>query len=279
MILKIIFSLFFLFSLSYCNSQSSNYKIIYDYQYIRDTITEPKIYSKKEAHILVKNGDLGLFKGYPSYSNDSNFVKSSKYGFSPEVTQENGQDILNEAFQVRKNDLPSISRIKLTKNYKEKKFNLNLSSYLTYNYQFEGDMVFDWEMTGKSDTLMGMVVFQATTQYGGRLYKAWYTPEIPISDGPYVFSGLPGLIVQVTDERYWYVFKLKSIDLNPSSVEFYEPKQIGSPPMLTRTQFVDMLRKEKNDPKLIGLMDVTQSALLSVKSGKLRKFDYLMESY
>jgi GLPGLI family protein len=227
----------------------------------------------------VKNGNLALFKGYPSYSNDSNFVKNSKYGFSRQITQENGQEILNEVLQARKNDLPSISRIKLTKNYKEKKFNLNLSSYLTYNYQFEGDMVFDWEMTGKSDTLMGMVVFQATTQYGGRLYKAWYTPEIPISDGPYVFSGLPGLIVQVKDERYWYVFKLKSIDLNPSSVEFYEPKQIGSPHMLTRTQFVDMLRKEKNDPKLIGLMDVTQSALLSVKSGMLRKFDYLMESY
>lgn len=276
---RIIMSFACVLSCVFCHSQSLNYKIFYDFKYIRDTITEPKIYSKKETHILVKNGDLGLFKSYPSYSNDSNFVKNSKYGISPNVTQENGQEIISEAFQVRKNDLPSISRIRLTKNYREKKFNLRLNEYLTYNYQFEGDMVFDWEMTEKSDTLMGMVVYQATTLYGGRLYKAWYAPEIPISDGPYVFSGLPGLIIKVADERDWYVFELKSIDLKPSSVEFYQPKEVGSPPMLSRIQFVDMLRKQKNDPKLVGLMDATQSDLLKAKNSMARKFDYLMESY
>ena len=279
--MKSIFKLAFVLILVWNSlySQSSNYKIIYDYQYIRDTITEPKIYSKKEAHILVRNDYSSIFISYPNYLNDSAYVKNSKYGYRVKVTQENGQEILDEFFQLRKNDLPSISRIKLTKNYKEKKINSWLNGYISYNYKFTDDIISDWEMTGKSDTLMGMLVYQAKTNYGGRIYNAWYAPEIPISDGPYVFSGLPGLIIKIADEKDWYVFQLQRVDLNPSSVEFYEQEEIGTPPILTRTQFVDMLRKEKNNPRFNGIIDATQSDLLKVKNAMARKFDYLMESY
>ena len=28
-------------------------------------------------------------------------------------------------------------------------------------------------------------------------FEAWYTPEIPVQYGPYLYSGLPGLVLQV----------------------------------------------------------------------------------
>ena len=52
---------------------------------------------------------------------------------------------------------------------------------------------------------------KAETSYGGRKWFAWFTSEIPIQDGPYVFRGLPGLIVDISDENSDYYFKLGEV--------------------------------------------------------------------
>jgi GLPGLI family protein len=52
---------------------------------------------------------------------------------------------------------------------------------------------------------------KAETSYGGRTWSAWFTSEISISDGPYIFSGLPGLIIKINDEKLDYEFDLVQI--------------------------------------------------------------------
>ena len=58
-----------------------------------------------------------------------------------------------------------------------------------------------WKITNIYDTLYNMKVRKAKTKFRGRNYIAWYTSEIPISDGPYKFKGLPGLIIKLYDSR------------------------------------------------------------------------------
>ncbi|MBB6371521.1 GLPGLI family protein [Chryseobacterium shigense] len=49
---------------------------------------------------------------------------------------------------------------------------------------------------------------QATCTWGGREWIAWFYPESPITEGPYKFRGLPGLIFEVYDTEKNYHFKL-----------------------------------------------------------------------
>ena len=57
----------------------------------------------------------------------------------------------------------------------------------------------------------GIECQRATLNYEGRVYEAWFTDIIPIKNGPYKFSGLPGLIMKIQDTNKEYVFDLVSI--------------------------------------------------------------------
>ena len=76
-----------------------------------------------------------------------------------------------------------------------------------YRYEEPAD-VFIWTITPATATVAGYACQRATATFGGRQWEAWFTREVPVSDGPYKFCGLPGLIVKVGDTRQRYVFEL-----------------------------------------------------------------------
>lgn len=59
----------------------------------------------------------------------------------------------------------------------------------------------EWHLVQETDSIAGYVCQKAETEYRGREYEAWYCPAIPVDGGPYVFGGLPGLIIRVVDKR------------------------------------------------------------------------------
>jgi GLPGLI family protein len=88
--------------------------------------------------------------------------------------------------------------------------------------RYEEDLKqFEWEIVPENKTIQGYEVQKATTTFAGRNYVAWFTSEIPISDGPYKFNGLPGLILEISDSRNHYNYSLKSFEKiqNPSAIE------------------------------------------------------------
>lgn len=60
-----------------------------------------------------------------------------------------------------------------------------------YNYQI------DWKMTGQKKKILGYECEEASANWRGRSYLAYFTPDIPINDGPFKFDGLPGLILEI----------------------------------------------------------------------------------
>ncbi|MGL5937149.1 MAG: GLPGLI family protein [Phocaeicola sp.] len=51
----------------------------------------------------------------------------------------------------------------------------------------------------------------ATTHYRGRTWYAWFTVDIPVSEGPWKLCGLPGLILEAFDNRRDYSFVATAI--------------------------------------------------------------------
>lgn len=58
----------------------------------------------------------------------------------------------------------------------------------------DGDM--QWTVVPDSArTILGHECLMARTAYHGRDWTVWFTPEIPVQDGPWKLHGLPGLIL------------------------------------------------------------------------------------
>lgn len=64
-----------------------------------------------------------------------------------------------------------------------------------------------WEFTSDTLTLLGYVCQKAVTTFRGRKYEAWFTPAIPINEGPWKLYGLPGLILKVDADEGTFLFE------------------------------------------------------------------------
>ena len=75
-----------------------------------------------------------------------------------------------------------------------------------------------WKIEGKDSVIAGYHCQAATTSLRGRQWRAWFTLDIPVSDGPWKLCGLPGLILRATDEQGYFDFDctgIASIEIPP----------------------------------------------------------------
>ena len=63
-----------------------------------------------------------------------------------------------------------------------------------------------WTIVDSTREVLGYTCQQATADFRGRHWTAWFATDIPVSDGPWKLGGLPGLILEAYDEGHQYTF-------------------------------------------------------------------------
>ena len=175
------FALLFLVVLA--NAQSAN-------RFFYELTFKPKkeIDSLQKAVMILDVTDKkSLYRDYLTVSQDSvlkiEVEKMQKAGVFKD---------LSKSFQMPK------FAYKITKEYPTMKVNFSermLNSVFGYNEEPK----FNWKISNDKQKIGEYEAQKATTEFGGRKWTAWFTESIPFPDGPYKFSGLPGLIVKIED--------------------------------------------------------------------------------
>lgn len=77
----------------------------------------------------------------------------------------------------------------------------------------------DWVI--EEDSTINILLYQcimATADYHGRKWTVWFTPEIPMQDGPWKFCGLPGLILEASEPSGQHHFIATGIESSSNPI-------------------------------------------------------------
>lgn len=124
---------------------------------------------------------------------------------------------------------------------------------------------FDWKITDEEKVIGEYTCQKAVCNFRGRTWIAWFTPELPVSDGPWKFHGLPGLILQAYDEQQHYAFKF--LYMTPSAAKIHQIKQKQK--VLSRKKFLKLERSFIKDP--YAFASVHSGYTMKNKDGTRRK--------
>ena len=201
------------------------YRAFYDYRIVKDPEAPDKA---KSGTALLLIGDEALeFMDYNTYRRDTVLGDAYKY---------DDQDFtaaFNKALAVGSIHYDGYSVILPGK--REHIFQRVLPMTGTVQYT-ETLPDFEWQISEETKEVAGFDCLKATLSYRGREWTAWFAEELPMPYGPYVFGGLPGMILEMVDAEGHYRFSFKGIE---------EPGEREYPIMLNHGETLQILPREK----------------------------------
>lgn len=126
------------------------------------------------------------------------------------------------------------------------------SNYTLINdvFVFDSKDQLKWNLEKETKKFENYTLQKATTTFGGRNWTAWFAKDITISEGPYKFQGLPGMIFQIYDDKNNFDFTLvKSFQLKDTYKTPFMESFYGQKPIKTTQENIDkMLMNQYKDP-------------------------------
>lgn len=180
------------------DSLKSQYEVIYRVKLFSDTLNKNNAL-QEDLSLLIK-GQKSIFKSTKKAIKDSILMAEANKSFDNPVDGKVILDFKNVPNVVFK------SEVLLDKGQQTVYKDL-LGSHLSYPL----DDFIHWKIESETQMIGSYLCKKATGKYKKRDYIAWFTEKIPIPDGPYIFKGLPGLILEVYDKKDYYNFSMISI--------------------------------------------------------------------
>lgn len=121
---------------------------------------------------------------------------------------------------------------------------INDIHYIVQNDQLD----FDWNLEDEYRTIHHFKCQKATTHFMNNKITAWFTEEIPIAYGPHVWTGLPGLVLEVYDDKLANHFIATNLEVNQDySEEFDKLNNIEIKEFISVLEYENKLELSSND--------------------------------
>lgn len=247
-----MYRLFFLLLASLISAQS--YRFVYEYKF------KPDINNKDSLVTDYMNLDTNGKKSY--YSNAVKFERDSVYNI------DKSYPALLKGKHYDRN-----LNYTIEKDYADKTINF-YDKFKNVSFVITDNETAKWKMENEFKKINTMNCQKAVAEYKGRKWEAWFCKDFPVSDGPYKFSGLPGLVVSIKDSGNDHTFDLIQIK-KINTVNAFIPKNNKQ---MTNEEYRKLLKNYLFNPgdDITG-MNIDSKAgkmELQLKDGYVAQFDY-----
>lgn len=173
----------------YKTIDTASYIITYRLKFIKDTLKH-----QPEEDVIILQMGWHYSKSYSKTLYDADSVATAWIKKGADVTP-----------RPKK----SIPPFDVYKDYANKKSTIIYRSILKGPvYKYDEDIFpMKWTLLPAKMNLLSYDCQEAETTFRGRTYKAWFTNDIPMPEGPWKFGGLPGLILLIQDTKGHYIYE------------------------------------------------------------------------
>ena len=229
---KKVFVLLFLGMIVFLSAQ--NQRFMYEYKFVSDSTNRDDV--KTELMNLDTTPKGSKFYSYTSYKSDSlmrvDLEKQLK---------------ANGSINIKTDQRKGVIRYAIAKNYTNG--NIDFRTRIGMDaFRVAEERKMTWKILPDKQKIGNWETQKAITEFAGRKWTAWFCSDIPIQDGPYKFSGLPGLVVKLEDDTHSHLYNLIAIKnlgvLEPEIYAFQISKEIP----LKSAEYKKLLLEHRKDP-------------------------------
>ena len=234
--MKYLLLTFICFTTLFSCKKEIDYLVKYNFRYSPDSLNQS--YKLTEEMVL--------------RTNDKGFVFMTNNAFSLDTlggltTLEKVGNILENSNLVKRNEFNKY-RIYFEKDSSHYFFKTQANSFW-YNFKDEVPEI-KWELINETKKINEFDVKKATTNLFGRNWIAWYAEDIKVPYGPYKFNGLPGLILELNDDKNYFHYEAISVVKDTANYPIYEKyNEINS----KRIEFETAIKAYKENPVKINM--------------------------
>lgn len=226
--------LFFIFN--NCFAQTKSGEVVYYIQRKNVEANDNDIYDKYRQKILESTTDLEfqlIFnEGFSNFSLKENLESdANSYFFKMAMLATRG----NSSFKYSNN-----------KNILFERTEFGGEIYLIESTSNQ----FKWNLENIQKEIAGFICYKATAKISSvdhsgkridQFYTAWYTPEIPFNYGPFELNGLPGLVLEFSDNTKSFI--ARNVHLSDDIIDL---KPFTEGIKITKKDFKEILKNTFN---------------------------------
>lgn len=149
---------------------------------------------------------------------------------------------------------------------------------IEFGYYTEPLGEIQWEISDSTKNVLGYDCVMATANYHGRDWTVWFTPDIPLQEGPWKLTGLPGLILEASESTGQHSFEATGLETsNQEIVPIYPHRQYDK---MTRIGMLRQLRYFRDHHNAIdGAATGIQFGTDHIRTEEEAKIDFLETDY
>ena len=246
----------------YCSNAADTTPYSCKYRYIRQ---------KDSTNINSKFDDIMIL----TMTNKSSIYYSylKQFGFRNMETDENkdnynvvGNSVIVDQGKPNNYFISNESEI-IGIDYKNKNINFS-DKFFKNSYSYVDTLTPPkWQVGTSTMIILNQVCQMATTNYRGRKYIAWFAMSIPFRMGPWLFSGLPGLILKVEDDKKQFLFECIELNTPVSTTKVFKPYQNSK--KITKKQL--LAKKKLSIQNFITFMEVESGVTITASDNSGNK--------
>ncbi|AOH40860.2 hypothetical protein C7123_01575 [Tannerella serpentiformis] len=248
-------------------------KCLYRYVYLNDTLT-----GKTKDDLLILQIGKSISKCFSHYSNQVDSLSALPNGDM--IIGKMIDDAMNSGEFMRGNYPHKRLKTYIYKNYPEGRMTVT-DGLILQDYCYVDSLHTQiWTMGDSTREVLGYTCQQATADFRGRHWTAWFATDIPVSDGPWKLGGLPGLILEAYDEGQQHVFTAVGLERVKDEPIIFN-RSFGDNQKFEQTNRLEFLRsKKKSLMDLNGYIQMETGIDLSQgKPQKVMRYDLLERDY